>query len=396
MNEFERIKNNNILDISKLFVNLIPSWDRFSPDSQRWLLSGSMLIGVHDLRARIGPASNPWSAKTSQLWSPPPLKFINTSLSDIMDQRALEIIQIAKATNKKIAIMWSGGIDSTAVVTAFLKNLNQPDHELLKIYCNSNSILENPSYYFDCIRLYKNVQLKSASTCYVNNTFLNQNILLHGDPADCIFGPSTPMYEHFSNNGSHLEPWKKHANTMIDLLNARVQNRFKHLKWGDWYFNYITKNLEESGHAEHVSTVADWWWWTYFNFKWEFSPTRFFHRPKLVHVDGISLDNQQQFANYTFFTSADFQLWSYSNLKTLTEKNVKQSHKKQIKTYINNFFKNESYFNNKRKKSSQTPTVPYSKTDQVGYDNEYKPITCTSDKFNNIITTMLSKWKDQT
>jgi len=393
MNIFHQIKNSAVIDLSRLCSRFLPAWSSLSIDSQNWLLSGGQLVGIADLRARIGSAPNPWSAKTSVLWAPPPLKFINASLADIADQRAIEILKIAKDTNKKIALMWSGGIDSTFLVTAFLKNLNQSDHELLTIYCNSTSLIENFDYYFNCIRLYKNVHLKSSSTCIVDNNFLNQNILLHGDPADCLFGPSTPMYKKHFNNGEQSEPWKKHSKKMIDLLELSVSPKFRSQNWGNWYFNYITKNLEESGQADYVSSVADWWWWTYFNFKWEFSTTRFFHRPKIEHVDGISLKNQQEFANYTFFHSSDFQLWSYSNLKTLTEKNIAQTHKIKARQYINEFYRNDLYFSTKRKMPSQTPTIPNSRTTTIGYNNEYRPIFINNKKDHDVVLTLLSKWK---
>jgi len=46
----------------------------------------------------------------------------NKKISTICDERALEIQDKLLSSNKELYVMWSGGIDSTAVLVSILKN----------------------------------------------------------------------------------------------------------------------------------------------------------------------------------------------------------------------------------------------------------------------------------
>lgn len=72
---------------------------------------------------------------------PIPTPFETTvPFSDIMDKMAIKIDQ--KATNGKIDVFWSGGVDSTGVVVALLKNIN--DKTKIRVHCTNSSLEEYP------------------------------------------------------------------------------------------------------------------------------------------------------------------------------------------------------------------------------------------------------------
>ena len=82
----------------------------------------------------------------------PEYKDTNNSFNDICDQRAKELMARAINNNRKIAIMYSGGIDSTTVVTSFFKNFPKVivrDNVILLM--NEHSIAENPNFYYNFI-----------------------------------------------------------------------------------------------------------------------------------------------------------------------------------------------------------------------------------------------------
>lgn len=312
-----------------------------------WKSMPYILIGTNDLRARLGEFNTPWKAKSNPLYKPPAFAHINDSLADIMNERALEIFENSKRLNKKIAIMWSGGIDSTAVLVSFLKNLNSADLSNICIICNTVSIMENLEFYSKYIS--NRIECLHYSMIDVNNDFLNKYILIHGDPGDCLFGPSTPLYSYFIQNNQHLDPFKNHLDKMAELLDPGPAHSISVPGFGKWYVDKITNNLVGLGLDDQVTTIADWWWWTYYNFKWEFSCQRplFFSRRNLKGP--IEEKNLIDYSQNVYFGSDKFQQWSFTNLKRLIGRNVPATHKEDAKKYIFEFDGNEYYTAHKHK-----------------------------------------------
>ena len=320
-----------------------------------WLRQKQLLTGITDLRARAGTYTNPWNATSNPLYKIPKFDFVDDSLSDLLDKRALEIYDNAKKTNRKIAVQWSGGIDSTLVLVSFLKNIPEQDRSLINVIHNVNSVLENLNFY----KKYISNNLKSINYTTLNFTkdFIKKYILIHGDPGDCIFGPSISKYQYFISQKKHFEPWKNHLKKMKELLELpEVHPETYEPGFGEWYVNKITENLEETKQSEYLTSIAEWWFWTYYNFKWEFScqrPFVFFKRGNTQ--DSFDLETQKDLAMNTFFNTDKFQQWAYSNIKKNIFNETSQ-HKKIAKEYIYEFTKDESFLKNKIKITA-TPSV---------------------------------------
>ena len=82
-------------------------------------------------------------------------------LSDAIDKRGKYLLDKAYQNKKDIYLLWSGGIDSTAVFISFLKNIK--NNEILHIVMSKNSIDEYKSFFeqyvigkFDIILTNKN------------------------------------------------------------------------------------------------------------------------------------------------------------------------------------------------------------------------------------------------
>lgn len=63
--------------------------------------------------------------------------------SDIMDEVAWELV----SSYYKIAVSWSGGLDSTAVLVALLRALGCDSYHRLSVFCTEGSIEEAPNFY---------------------------------------------------------------------------------------------------------------------------------------------------------------------------------------------------------------------------------------------------------
>lgn len=324
-----------------------------------WVTACRNIYGVDDLNPRFdGVYETPWGERPNEFYKPPELIHINDSLNDILDARAIEVNEFAKSTNRKLAVMWSGGIDSTTLLVALLKNLSPADQKNIVIHMSSDIINENPEFYqrfvagkFECV---------SSHNFNLNNEFLSTHLMLHGDPADGIFGPGLAMIKPFFPDGSNKSLWKNQIDKIVDGIVA-----FKHLhkhagpsadvddhEWGYWYTNKLAHNIETSVARDFVFTVEDFWWWNYFNIKYEcVAQQHALLDYKRYYTEDISHENYVAYVKNTFFHTDKFQLWSYSNKDTLYG-NGGQSHKLAAKQYIYEFDKNDDYLENKRKMPS--------------------------------------------
>jgi hypothetical protein len=391
-----RLKNNQCMYISQLHTTILEHWNTLSTEGQNYVLIPQILIGTRDFKARIGTFNDPWNSKVSPLYAAPSLTFINDSLADLADKRAIELIKRAKDTNRNIIIMWSGGIDSTFVLTSILKNISEADHELLTVFLTTHSISDNPEFYFKFLSNNKKIRIMNASDFNIDNSFLDKNLLLHGDPGDGVFGPSSRMYKFFSENSIHLEPWKKHLKTITQLFEPSIEkDMFVQPGIGNWFTNIITRTLEESGYADHVSTVADWYWWTYFNFKWAGICSYPLHNGILEKgKQGITEENHKFYADNIFFHTPEFQHWSYSNLKELIGLDVFKTHKLKAREYIYEFDKNFQYFSRKRKTASPPPNNRQQKSCLIGHDKDFKPIYLDTLVARNAVIMLLKKYSE--
>jgi len=370
------LKNNQCMYLAQFQTSVLEEWNTLSTDAQNYLLIPMILVGTRDFRARIGTFNDPWRSKISPLYAAPVLSFIKDSLADIADKRAIQLIKAAKDTKRKIVVMWSGGIDSTVVLTSILKNISEADQDLLTVSLTTHSIADNPNFYFKFLSNNKRIHIVNASNFSVDDDFLDKNLLLHGDPGDGVFGPSSRMYKFFSENKIHLEPWKKHISTIKQQFEPSMEkDMFVQPGLGEWFTNIVTRNIEESGHADHVSTVADWYWWTYFNFKWVGTCTYPLHNGIIGREHkGITEGNHKFYAENIFFHTPEWQRWSYSNLKELIGLDAFKSHKLKAREYIYDFDKNFTYFSRKRKTSTPPPNNKQQKSVLIAHDQDFKPI----------------------
>ena len=292
-------------------------------------------MGLHDVRARQGTFTRPWGSKTIPTFQTPVLSYTNDTLETLLNRRACELLSLSKT----IAIMWSGGIDSTTALTAFLKNTQ--NLEQLVVYLSETSINENPEFYKNYIQ--NKIQCRDVRRLDVTDEFIENNILVHGDPADCIFGPSMGMYKHLLADNRHRAPWRENRNLIVE----GISNRGNDTGFANWYVNKVSDNIEEVG--MDILSISDWWWWHYFNLKWEFSMLRPFFYMRSGR-SGVTDETLNKYNQTSFYNTDYFQSWSYVNLARLCHDPA--LHKIDAKKYIFEFDHNHDYLNNKYKSES--------------------------------------------
>lgn len=270
----------------------------------------------------------------------------NKTLSDLMDQRASELILQAKNQNKKIYVCWSGGIDSTAILVSLLKNSNETFKKNIEVVLSSNSFLENINFYKKYIL--NKLQCHSYSSFTINGPFLRNNIFLCGDLADLVFN-SLPFETLLANEYSSVKDKSK----IIDILNQKALKTYNinNNNIGEWFFNFLETNISNSNTNLNLTTFNDYCWWVNINLRWNFESQRYLFYLKDDWNKQLDTALISDYIKNVFFNTRDFQSWSYINLKN---RNID---KIEIKDYIFNFDQNTVYKTYKLKERGSPPNL---------------------------------------
>lgn len=240
------------------------------------------------------------------------------SFSDIMFLQAEEIIQETLRHNKELCVLWSGGVDSTSIVLAFLEVLDKKD--LLTIIYTESSLVEYPLF-FKFLTTLSDIKLKKISIndiglfCSENGHKYN---IVNGFPADQLFYSTISKQENIQF-GSDWRDFIKE-----DVAIQQFEEAFT-------YYNIPIKTIDEFT------------WYMNFSCKW------------LLVKRAIPLWwGQTDNGVIPFFDRKEFQDWSISNFDTFQkyDQNNPKYYKLEIKQFINKLFPDEDYLNNKTKTSS--------------------------------------------
>jgi len=257
------------------------------------------------------------------------------SWSEITDQRCHELRK--NHFHKPWMIAWSGGIDSTTIVTSILKNLPSADLHNITIACDRFSVWENPKFFRDFVQ--PNFQILNSKSLLDIRT-LEKFTVIDGEPADQLFagGISLPMM--LSHGLDFLEKdIVKDADLLIDYIaqTARKSNgELPGKTFAQWYYTSLIENIRSVDIP--VNTFHDFMWWSYFNFSWTSVKMR-----GLEVGDFSKISNAQIYMdNFVhWFDSDAYQLWAMTNnIRDQKYGSTIGHHKIAAKRYIFEFDKN--------------------------------------------------------
>lgn len=256
-------------------------------------------------------------------------------------ERARELFEYATSNNKKIGLLYSGGIDSTAILTAFLQILTKAEiEERLEIFMNQDSINENPNFYYAKIRYLTNLHSSEKIGSIINDT---NYLIVDGEHNDQLFGADLLLKFVDAFGFKFLElPYTRWSITKC-LTHIGMSD-----KAADIWFDFF--NTSALSAPAPVATIYQFFWWINFNFKWQSVFLRIAIRN--LHKDGDNLNiDLAEISRRHFFASEDFQIWSIHN----PEEKIRDSwftYKYAAKEFINNFYSDPEYFKYKIKMPS--------------------------------------------
>jgi len=270
---------------------------------------------------RTGVIRVPLNVHTPDYLKMPEYKKFDKDFTTICDERAKFLLHKAEFDNRKIAVMYSGGIDSTLVLCSILKNATKEQLKNVVVLLSEQSISENENFYRDYIT--KNFECVSS---YRFPHFLGNDKFLFtsGENADQLFG--SQVNDTFTRNNPYdtlFRPIKEVDGKVLDLFNERIKDKNK--KYSEPILNLFHKLVASA--PIPLENVYQFFWWINFTTKWNSVYVRML--PYSKNSSTIKLEE-----NYTtFFGTEDFQLWSLNNTDKFS-KDVDNCGKKISKQYI--------------------------------------------------------------
>jgi hypothetical protein len=231
-------------------------------------------------------------------------------------------------------VLWSGGIDSTVIVSSLLRNLSAQDRQNITICCNHASILEYPRFFVDCIQPNFRV-MDSAWVC--SRDICSSHYVINGEPGDQLF---SHRYSRFLGDLGQLH-WQLQPDPLIDYIAG-----FSDPEFARWVYEGMATNL--SSVDIPVITYRDWCWWLSFNLNW--IPALLRQHANFVNPVPLS---QWLHDNIHWFRDPSYQQWSmHNNHMDMKGGQRPGDDKIAAKQYINSVYPDHYYLKYKTKVDS--------------------------------------------
>jgi hypothetical protein len=302
--------------------------------------------------------SLPWPVKIKDRFKMPTYDpLFKKSWQQITDERATDVARMIREENKKFSILYSGGIDSTLITVALLKNLSTEELKNINFYCNTASIIENPIFYKKYI--HEKFETINSTDYLIEDVVAKGYIVISSMSGDCLCGSknwldlqanlyyymrdlSTESKRNINNNWRKATDPSVHYSIFKDLIISHYKGKGNN-NLGEQYYAKIEKNIKTSDVPVH--SLYDLYWWNIFNIK-------YIHlSAKLYIIDNFKMSFDDIEKNmFDWYNNDNYQKWSMVNNYTGEKIDFSGATIKLcVKKYIHEFDKNDWYFHFKQK-----------------------------------------------
>lgn len=296
--------------------------------------------GTVSLYSRFGADNMPFRNSIIDLpgWKSPEYDHdFDLTFGQITDQRCFDLWK--NKFDRPWIVYWSGGIDSTTIVSSILKNLPVGVRENISIACNQASVSEYPWFYFEHIKPNFRVIDSSVSINSPTHDFYSIN----GELADQLFAGSISQSMLLSSDRIMRKNLHSDPDDLLAYIEAKTSREFS-----IWYYESILENINSVDVP--IQNYHDFFWWTFFNHSWVSTKLR------VLSLSGWSkLGRADEYLDdfINWFDTADYQKWSMvSNKEQLKYGDTLGAYKQAAKDYIYSINKDIYYHKFKTKTSS--------------------------------------------
>jgi len=288
----------------------------------------SRKFGFNRYSPRNGVWTTPWPLKEIPGYEMPVYDAnFSKSFSEVSDSKAVEIQNmLINDPEQKIALYYSGGMDSLLILVALLKTLTESQLAQLTICTSMDSVIEYPAFFEKYIyNKIKIIDLKEGKIRYSDLWNLGYRVIT-GDSGDAMFGTevATQFYYSYKNYCKNLSG--ENITKLGNLLSS-VDNRDIHYSvfadiliqyfglrqnpnFGRLYYEKLVRLANTSQYPVH--SLHDFMWQIIFNIKWMHCAARgpLFFGERENHKESL------QVSTINWYQTDDYQKWSMANNNT--------------------------------------------------------------------------------
>lgn len=281
----------------------------------------------------------PWQLEPS-CYALPSLPNSKVTFEEAADEFGLEICK-EMDQGRDVYLMWSGGIDSTAVAVSVLKYLRPVHLQKFHVVLSDFSKHENPMFYHKFLKSCNQISVVDFNPAKID---IYNSLILDGEGGDQIYG-SSAANEVFSRHPDKiLLPWRQNLDFLRDYWYKDSVPDF----W-DWLLNLMNTTIDQG--SAPVETLFDFFWWLNFNHKLD--AILFRHTLRLSQdVDDKDFEYFAKKVMRRFYVTDKMQQWSMTAGAPEKINQARKTVKWSGRKYIYDFDRNEYYFREKRKEFS--------------------------------------------
>jgi len=389
-----------------------------SANGGKFMIDLSVRYNPNRFVARTGEWSLPWKQTIPEKYRLPTYDpNFNLSYDEVTDLRANTIKDLINEKGQKFAVTYSGGIDSTVVLSALIKNLSKQELKNVVVCCSRNSIVENPKFYQKFIHNKFNI-IESLTT--KNDDLIEKGYRpITADEGDCIFGTvfGLDCFQHYDYYCSLLpsrtrnrlikikkevmdRPYEDYKEIILEHFKIRNTSLNIEKDFTELWYRKLVKNIESCDVPVH--TIFDFFWWIIFNLKYVSCAMR----SSIYLNDRMPIRSVVNDHVINWFNSKEYQLWSMTNnnngekIQALGVSTYKAASRK----YIYDLDKNPWYYYFKLKLPSlggvgntrqliSHLSIEHRPNARFGVDHNYDLMYIDDPKVQNFIISSMSNFK---
>jgi hypothetical protein len=297
----------------------------------------SMIATYPDMRSwypRFGKNTTCFPSQTLRDMGFPDLRISDRpqNFCEITNQRCCDLSQ--SLSDRPWMICWSGGIDSTVIVSSILKNLSLSRRSDFAIFCNGDSVWESPDFFNKFIK--PNFRVIHDSDGFRLDEYLQDYYVIDGDPADYLWD-SRLSYQLGDAAGLS---WQQDPGLLLEYYS----NRMKSKDLAQWFYHSVSQNIESVEWP--IVTYAHWCWWANFNFNYTDSIMRKIYRHHDIGHDMIDM------SYINWYHTNDYNNWSLGRILGKEKNTLPFEHKLEAKKYVHDLSRDDHWVFFKSKISS--------------------------------------------
>lgn len=289
------------------------------------------------------------------------------NFQDLVLAKSQQVLDQSKRTGKKIALFYSGGIDSTLLLAGLIATGDKDLYDSVVVFCSYESIIENYNLYEKFIR--NKFQVRDSKSNY---EILSQPgwLYLFGDPkAWAIRGPWLDALAETKEQSMPMtyERWKFYWHCVFNDQPLACE----------WYWNflqdYIPKFTQKTG--KPIEAVIDYFWlctsWLWLEYAT--TPIKY-----LLNLDKVDVD-QNCFIN--LYAQPDVVQYVWNDMYNMTYGATGED-KSYIKTVIGKLINVTWQMDVKYKKLSLGQLWRMRYQGHLAIDSNLKPVTDLAPYYN--------------